>query len=102
MTRAADLPLPDWPAMMAVETACAYLDLKESSFRVLMLKFGVRPVDCGMALARWRRRDLDALVDRLGPKGLDCCPDATPAPDPADQALERAAQRAQGARRRNV
>lgn len=92
--------LPDWPALMSIEIACDYLDLSATSFRFLTRMAGVRPVDChGLALARWRRADLDRMVDSLPPRGgPSAAPDsATPhndAPEAdltmqAAQALER-------------
>ena len=79
---------------MAIETACAYLSLSPKSFRWVAARQGVRPVDLGMAVTRWRKADLDALLDNLAARGAELAPEALSALDPADLALERAARRA--------
>lgn len=92
--------LPDWPALMSIDVACDYLDLSATSFRFMARMAGVRPVDChGLALARWRRADLDRMIDSLCPRGGPSPPateaeaqDDSPPDDPAmlaARALER-------------
>ena len=73
--------LPEWPALMSIEVACEYLDLSPSSFRYLTKSAGVWPVDChGLALARWRRKDLDGMIDSLPARGGSSAPQTPPAP----------------------
>jgi len=84
MTKAAPAaaPLPHWPALLTTDLAAAYVSLSEGSFRALAAKMGLRSVDCGgMAVTRWRRADLDALIDRLAPKGVKIDVDAQNAND---------------------
>jgi hypothetical protein len=86
--------LPHWPALMDTLTACAYLSMGEASLKFLTAKGGVAPVDLGgPALLRWRKRDLDALVDSLPQRGGTIAPTA-PVHDLAEEALKRARQRA--------
>ncbi len=89
-------PLPNWPAIMDTALAAKYLALGESSFRVVAARAGVQPVDFGLAVTRWRRTDLDRLVNALPTRG----PNVTAAPnshdtDLAEAALERVRQRRQ-------
>lgn len=86
--------IPDWPALMDAPTAAAYLSISESSFRFVARVQGVKPVDMGLATVRWRRKDLDGLIDRLPARGANIHA-ATPAiQDPAEVALVRARRRA--------
>lgn len=97
MTRPApsQLPLPAWPALLTTDLACAYLSLGEVSLKYLAKRAGVTPVDCaGLALVRWRRGDLDRLIDSLGARGSEILPDAAPPVDLAQAALARAQRRA--------
>lgn len=100
MSRAAprEAALPSWPALLNIDLACAYTCMSEDSFRFFARRYEVHPVDCaGLAVTRWRKTDLDAMIDRLPPKGAEMAPEATPANiDPADAALARAARRARG------
>ena len=99
MSRGAPLQtaMPGWPALMTIELACAYTSLAEASFRALAKLHWVFPVDCGgLAVTRYRRSDLDHLIDKLPLRGAEIAPQATPARDPADLAMERAARRARG------
>jgi hypothetical protein len=93
MTRdASTSPLPDWPATMSIETACDYLDLSESSFRYVTKMAGVRQVDYfGLGVARWRRKDLDGMVDRLPARGECSLPNEPPALTESPNALADAA-----------
>jgi hypothetical protein len=60
----------------------------------------VKPVDMGLDMKRWRRRDLDRLVDSLPEKGADVEPGKQPAVSAAQDALSRvragAARRSRG------
>lgn len=55
----------DWPALMDLATAGDYLALAPSSLLSLLRRERVSPVDLGLKARRWRRRDLDDLVERL-------------------------------------
>lgn len=55
----------DWPALMDLTTAGDYLALAPSSLLSLLKREHVSPVDLGLKARRWRRRDLDDLVERL-------------------------------------
>lgn len=97
MTRAAGQPppLPAWPALMATDVACAYLSMGEASFRFLVRARQIAPVECaGLALVRWRKSDLDRLIDSLPARGAEIPPDSAPPVDLAQAALERAKRRA--------
>lgn len=79
--------LPDWPALMSIEVACDYLDLRATSFRYMTRMAGTQPVDChGLALARWRRADLDRMIDSLPARGGDSTVEAREAGNTADHA----------------
>jgi hypothetical protein len=100
MTHPAPIP-PAWPALMDLATALAYCTLKEDAFRSVTGRQGVRPVDLGMSCVRYRRADLDAMLDKLtmrAPKLPDQPAEATGVvyelADPAAVALERARKRA--------
>ncbi|GEM_PF-2561606 len=63
--------LPNWPGLMNTEMASAYVSLSESAFQGLAARRGVQPVDMGpMRGVRWKRGDLDRLIDNL-PLRLD-------------------------------
>jgi hypothetical protein len=108
MSRAAPVEpqIAAWPALLTTELACAYTCLSEMSFRLLARKGSVEPVECGgLAVTRWRRTDLDRLIDSLPARGAEIQPqeasDGAPArvvADPAEEALRRAARRARGGR----
>ncbi|MDR3510683.1 MAG: hypothetical protein P4L73_03555 [Caulobacteraceae bacterium] len=94
---------PDWPALMSVEKAAAYLDVSEKTFAAMAAMNGVRPVETGFRVLRWRRRDLDQLVDSLPAKGSDPSGGVArqPGMDSAAEGLanvERLAQRRRGGR----
>lgn len=55
----------DWPALMDLSTAGDYLAIAPGSLLSLLRREHVSPVDLGLKLRRWRRRDLDDLVERL-------------------------------------
>lgn len=85
--------LPNWPALMDVDLARAYCgELCEASFHALAARNNVAPVDMGMRVTRWRKSDLDRLVDRLPARGDP--KDTAPVVDLAEQALERVRRRA--------
>jgi hypothetical protein len=95
----------DWPALMDLATAGDYLALTPGSLINLLRRENVSPVEIGGRLRRWRRRDLDALVERLplrwaGP--ADAPADDEPDVESALKAVERRSQlrRRQVARRR--
>jgi len=56
---------PDWPALMDLATAGAYLTLAPGTAARLLARENVEPVQVGARLKRWRRSDLDQLVARL-------------------------------------
>lgn len=87
------IPLPNWPALLDEDLAAAYLHMSPESFRAVTAQNKVAPVDMGLRLLRWRRRDLDALVDRLPARGAKLNPDA-PIRDPAKAGLEKVRRRA--------
>ena len=99
--------LPDWPALMDVELARLYMGgMSVSVFHGLANQHGVRPVDLGRRLSRWKKADLDRIVDSLQARGADLRvvepAEADSVATAADRALERVAQRAaqRGRRRR--
>lgn len=55
----------DWPALMDLATAGDYLGLPPGSLMSLLRSWNVSPVDLGTRARRWRRRDLDSLLERL-------------------------------------
>jgi hypothetical protein len=87
-----DADLPNWPSLMDVRTAAAYLGIGEASFRGVVARAGIQPVDLGLSLLRWRRSDLDHLIEQLPPKELVGDP-TKPEMDPAGAALERVRRR---------
>lgn len=100
---APELVIAAWPGLMTTELACAYTSWSEESFLYLAARSGVRPVECAdLRGTRWRRVDLDRMIDSLPEKGAPkpqeaagegpaTTPPATH--DPAAVALEKAAQR---------
>ncbi len=62
--------LPDWPALMDADTAALYCcGISVATFKAFANLHGVKPIDMGLRLLRYRRRDLDALIDRLPARG---------------------------------
>jgi len=55
--------LPDWPAAMREERAAAYLDVSETYFRTRIAP-ELPPVRPSARVILYRRRDLDAWLDR--------------------------------------
>lgn len=84
--------MPAWPALMNAATAALYLEMSPSSFLGVARRKGLRPVDLGLALVRWRRSDLDELIGTLPFRGEDH--QAIGGPADFDDALERSARRA--------
>ena len=60
-----EAPLPNWPILMGTELAARYLSMDENSFALMMRREGVRPVELGLSMIRWRRTELDRLVADL-------------------------------------
>jgi hypothetical protein len=93
---------PDWPNMMRIETACAYLDnMDPRTFRKIC---GVRPVALAANVLRYRRADLDAWSAALPVEGGPS-PVADDSHRPANQATvpeppKSAAQGLENVRRR--
>lgn len=54
-----------WPMLMDLSTAGDYLGLSAGALIGLLRRENVSPVDLGGRVRRWRRQDLDALVERL-------------------------------------
>ncbi|RAK52613.1 hypothetical protein [Phenylobacterium deserti] len=63
-------PCPDWPALMDLATAAAYLTLGPGTAASLLRRENVAPIVVAARLKRWRREDLDALVQRLAGQGI--------------------------------
>ncbi|WP_041373473.1 hypothetical protein [Phenylobacterium zucineum] len=59
-----DLPRA-WPALMDLDTAADYLQLRRGALLRVLARENVQAVDVGARLLRWRRRDLDDLVAHL-------------------------------------
>ncbi len=90
----------DWPALMDLATAGDYLALAPGSLLGLLRREHVSPVDLGFKARRWRRRDLDELVDRLP---MTWVQEARRDPDERtriDAALAAVEQRTRAAQRR--
>lgn len=50
---------------MRAPLAAAYLDIGESSFLALVTRVKLKPVAWDLTSVRWRRADLDGLIDAL-------------------------------------
>jgi hypothetical protein len=99
MSRSSAEHLPAWPALLTTPLACDYTSLSEVSFRFLMAQHGVEPRECGgLAVTRWRRADLDRVIDSLPARGRQMRAEGEsetmPPEDPAEAALRRAERRA--------
>lgn len=79
--------LPHWPALMDAETAGAYLGLCASSFRILAAQKGVKAVDIGLRAVRYRKADIDRMVDSLPLRDAGSTAPEAPYIDLAAQAL---------------
>lgn len=85
--------LPDWPALMDLELACAYTSLGQGQFKALTAKYEIAARDLGRLQGlRWRKADLDRLIDMLPARGEPSVEVASQ--DPAQAALERVQRRA--------
>lgn len=85
--------LPFWPALMDIDLACAYTQLGETQFRALSAAYKIPPRDLGKIRGvRWRRSDLDLMIDMLPAQGEPS--ELVALPDPAQAALDRVQRRA--------
>ena len=85
--------------MLTTDLACAYTSLSEASFRMLARMLAVHPRECaGLAVTRWRRTDLDTMIDSLPARGAQMTPEQvlTANEDPAQAALKKAERRRRG------
>ena len=80
--------------------AAAYVSMSKSSFQALAAANGVRPVDLGpLRQVRWKRSELDRLIDSLPARGEPSRARASDADHPssdaqmAQQALSRVGHR---------
>jgi predicted DNA-binding transcriptional regulator AlpA len=94
----ARVDMPAWPALLDEELGAAYLSVGRATFQGFVASQKIKPVDMGFQVVRWRRADIDRVIDSLtarGAKVTDQEPvnDASPVADP-QSALERAARRA--------
>lgn len=90
--------LPFWPALLDEELGAAYLSVGRSTFQGVVARAKINPVDMGAEVVRWRRVDLDRLIDSLPPRGAMVEPQQ-PVNDPHpasafDDALAKASRRA--------
>lgn len=88
-----DIDRTDWPALMDLRTASDYLNLGRGSLLGLLSREQVHPVDVGAKLRRWRKRDLDNLIERLPAygSGRTAADPGVPGLDLALAAVERRA-----------
>jgi hypothetical protein len=77
---------------MDTEMAASYVGLCPATFQLVAARSSVAAVDLGVRATRWRKADLDRLVDRLPARGDP--KDTAPVVDLAEQALERVRRRA--------
>lgn len=56
-----------WPALMKLATAAEYLEMGQKSFRLLLARGAVKPVEIykGQAHNLFRRSDLDEFLETL-------------------------------------
>lgn len=92
----------DWPALMDLGTAGDYLAIAPGSLLALLRREHVSPVDLGIKLRRWRRRDLDDLVERLPMTWVQGLRADRDEPTQHDAALAAVERRTLAARRRRV
>ena len=90
----------DWPALMDLSTAGDYLAIAPGSLLSLLRREHVSPVDLGLKLRRWRRRDLDDLVERLPMTWVQAARRDPDERTQIDAALAAVEQRARAARQR--
>jgi len=95
----------DWPALMDLQTAGDYLGLSAGALIGLLKRENVSPVALGGRARRWRRRDLDDLVERLPacwPREAEEGPAETVQLDRALAAVERRALGRSGVNGRRI
>jgi hypothetical protein len=78
-----------WPSLLRDKRAADYCDVSESTFLTLAALKGLKPVDIPLRVKRWRRSDLDALIDGLPLRGPDEPRAALLVDDSADEGLRR-------------
>lgn len=84
---------PFWPALMDIRLACAYTQLGETQFKALSAYYKIPPRDLGKIRGvRWRRSDLDRMIDMLPAQGEPS--EVVALQDPAQAALDRVRRRA--------
>ncbi|MHA0335783.1 hypothetical protein [Sphingomonas sp. DC1100-1] len=88
MTAAARASLPDWPRLMSVDQASAYLSLGSTTLREL----GPAPKRHGKRVL-YDRRDLDRWADSLGDQPLTQAEEAQEAGEEERRFMERRAAR---------
>lgn len=85
-----EAPLPNWPILMGTAMAARYLSLDENSFALVTHRAGVQPVDLGFEMVRWRRNELDRLVNNLpASSGLSGVDRPAADPDPTEAIVSR-------------
>lgn len=89
--------MPAWPLLMDALTAGLYLEVSADTFLSIVRRAGLRPVDLGVGVVRWRRRDIDDLVQGLPARGGEA--GHVQAPVDFQAALERAAGRSKRGRK---
>ncbi|MDO1560376.1 hypothetical protein Q0812_13155 [Brevundimonas sp. 2R-24] len=96
MTPAVERVLPNWPALLDCETAAAYCSMSDETFKAFAAARGVRPVETGHRLLRWRRVDLDRMIDSLPARVKGPANDGGQVDlrDPAEEALRMVQRRA--------
>lgn len=78
---------------MGTELAAAYLDYGVDALKVVAAIHGVKPVDHGAGGVKWRRTDLDRIVDAIDRGDQPDAFPAVPQHDPAELALKRVRNR---------
>ena len=87
-------PLPHWPALMDEATGAAYCgEISAPTFRALTSKYKVQPIETGFRLLRWKKADLDAMIDRLPTRGVPSTPEEVRSVESLDEARSRARKR---------
>lgn len=81
---------------MDEEMAAAYFTLSPASFRAVTARAGVQPVDLGLARLRWRKVDLDRLIEGLPARGAAAVVDLAGDADALTAALRNVRTRGQG------
>lgn len=95
MTKAAAETLPHWPALMDEDRAAEYCgEISVPTFKAMTARYKLQPVDMGARLLRWRKADLDRMIDSLPARGAPSPPEAANAPESFDDAVRKAEKRA--------